>query len=893
MLGNTISHYEITEKLGQGGMGEVHRARDTKLARDVALKILPDAFAHDTDRIARFTREAQTLAALNHPNIAQIYGIIETPELQEGEAGGVHMHALVMELVEGEDLAQRLSRGPVPLLEALPLVQQIAKALEAAHEADIVHRDLKPANIMVRADGTLKVLDFGLARAVDPAGVSGEKDLMNSPTLSIPVTQIGTLLGTAAYMSPEQACGRGVDRRADIWAFGAVFFEMLVGKPLYEGRTTSEILAQVIEREPDLSRLPAGTPPWVRQLIRRCLTKNAQKRLRDIGDARIAVEEQLANPAALEAEEDAAIPTARQKWPVLLLWLFGGLAIGALVTGITLWYLGPPGPLQATMRFSAVTNFTGIDAEPSFSPDGRSVTFLSNRGGSFDIWVSLVAGGSPVRITNDSSFKARPHWSPDGSKISYIQLNESGLWDVWVVPALGGTPRKLLNNANDSAWSPDGRSLTYADFSTRTIWVCDATGSNARQLTQSEDTAWHLQPAYSHDGTKIAFVRRTNGPRGELASVDVATGRVERITGDGALAVSPVWSADNQYVYFASSRGGSINLWKVAARGGSPVQITAGRGDDSYLDVSADGRKIVFESQRSVKNLLEAEVDSATEAGRRWLTTDAARGTLAPVYSPDGRRIAYFTYRNGAENESIWMMNADGSNPVQLVADTLLNIFPRWTLDGQSLIFTSRRPDNRAYQILRRLNLSDAVPAELPVEPGDSTWGDVGLEGRLVFRGKNGQVQIFDPRENKTESLNTIRGGFLHWAPDGRHISSVVSARYPYDKEAGVWVYDSRGGAAHHVFDGWVVYHAWSGADEIFVVEGRPDLSAILWRVFLDGTPAVRTRAILRLNFALVDVGSPLAGSPLRFDVHPDRRHIVMEAFRFQESDISMIENMR
>ncbi len=359
------------------------------------------------------------------------------------------------------------------------------------------------------------------------------------------------------------------------------------------------------------------------------------------------------------------------------------------------------------------------------------------------------------------------------------------------------------------------------------------------------------------------------------------------------MVLSPAWSADNRFIYFASTRGGTMNLWKISARGGSPVPITAGRGDDSELDLSADGQKIVFASQRSATNLLEVEVDSTTETGRRWLTTDASRGTFAPAYSPDGRHIAYFTNRKGAENETIWAMDADGSNPVKLVEDSYINVFPRWTPDGQSLVFTARHRGIESSRILRRLSLSGTVPAELPLEPSESTWGDVEPDGRLVLRGANGKVQVFDPADNKVQTLDTDRGSAIRSSPDGRHFAILRAPRQPGDTEAGVWLYDLKGEAPRQIFRGWATNHAWAGASELFVVEGKPDLSAILWRVRLDGSPPMQTRTALRLNFALPDVSAPSAANYFRFDVHPDHKRIVVEAFRFQESDISMIENIR
>ena len=881
MVGQTFSHYRVTAKLGEGGMGEVYRATDTRLSRDVAIKVLPTTFATNAQSMARFEREAQLLASLNHPGIASVFGL----EVSDGVRG------LVMELVEGPTLADRLRQGPIRLEEALPIAKQIAEALEFAHERGIIHRDLKPANVKVSSDGSVKLLDFGLAKAI--AGDPTASDISNSPTITIAATQAGIILGTAAYMSPEQARGKPTDRRADIWAFGVLLFEMLSGQPLYAGETTSDILARVIEREPDLGKLPSGAPAAIRELIRKCLTKNPRQRLRDIGDARLAIEDHLANPSAEPQMAGTAMPGSRPARTRQMLWLLGGLMLGGVLAGAAFWKLRPATSAQPMMHFSAVTNFTGVDAQPSFSPDGRSVAFLSNRGSQFDIWVGLVTGGSPVRITNDPNMKARPHWSPDGSKIAYARLNESGIWDIWTVPALGGTSRKVVNGATDANWSPDGASLAYANTSTGTIWICDAMGSAARELTQLEGKTAHIQPAFSRDQKRVAFVRKGAGPYSELAWIDIASKHVEHITADKALAVSPLWSADNQFVYFSSTRGGTMNIWKVAARGGTPEQITAGRGDDAELDLSSDGRKIVFASHRLGINLMEVVVDSSTETGRKWLTTDASRGTLSPSYSPDGRRIAYFTNRKGAENESIWMMEEDGSNPVKLVEDSYLNVFPRWTSDGQSLIFTARHPGIGSSRILRRLSLSGTVPEDLPLEIAESSWGDTGPGGLIVFRGTDGKVQVFDPKDKKTQTLGGIRGGLFSWSKDGRHIASLVSPRHAGDPDSGLWIFDSHGETPRQLFRGWVAYYDWAGSDEIFVLEGKPDLSAVLWRVRLDGSPPVRTGTALQLRLSLPEIGVEAGAGYARFNVHPDRKRIIIEAFRFQESDISMIENIR
>src|SRR5882724_10962236 len=344
------------------------------------------------------------------------------------------------------------------------------------------------------------------------------------------------------------------------------------------------------------------------------------------------------------------------------------------------------------------------------------------------------------------------------------------------------------------------------------------------------------------------------------------------------MVLSPAWSADNRFIYFASTRGGTMNLWKISARGGSPVPITAGRGDDSELDLSADGQKIVFASQRSATNLLEVEVDSTTETGRRWLTTDASRGTLAPAYSPDGRHIAYFTNRKGAENETIWAMDADGSNPVKLVEDSYINVFPRWTPDGQSLVFTARHRGIESSRILRRLSLSGTVPAELPLEPSESTWGDVEPDGRLVLRGANGKVQVFDPADNKVQTLDTDRGSAIRSSPDGRHFAILRAPREPGDTEAGVWVYDLKGEAPRQIFRGWATNHAWAGASELFVVEGKSDRSPAQFRPF--GCQRTQRRKLFSIRCSSRSQAHRCRSVPLPGIRHQhDRKHPIAEEF--------------
>ncbi len=424
--GSRLGVYEITAPIGEGGMGQVFRARDTKLDRQVAIKILPEAFAHDADRLARFTREAKTLASLNHPNIAAIYGLEESAGIT----------ALVMELVEGDTLADRLvrlkadtteggnakpvvsgfSRTGIPIDEALAIAKQIADALEAAHEQGIVHRDLKPANIKVRADGTVKVLDFGLAKAMDPAGTSSA-DAMNSPTLSVHGTMQGVILGTAAYMAPEQARGKTVDKRADIWAFGVVLYEMLTGRAAFAGDTITDIIAALVSREPDWTALPAATPETIRRLLARCLEKDPKRRLRDIGDVRFELEGNHAMPPATSAT------STPRPW----LWMAAALvfAVTTIALAVTSWRGGGNASTADSFEL-AIAPPAGAEfhlgdnlGNVILSPDGTTIAFVAATSKATTLWLRSLAtdDARPLPGTEGAFI---PFWSPDGRRIGFF-----------------------------------------------------------------------------------------------------------------------------------------------------------------------------------------------------------------------------------------------------------------------------------------------------------------------------------------------------------------------------------------------------------------------------------------------------------------------------------------
>jgi eukaryotic-like serine/threonine-protein kinase len=402
MIGSKVAHFEITALLGSGGMGEVYRATDTRLGRSVAIKVLPEAFTYDADRLARFEREARVLASLNHSNIAAIHGLEES----SGRS------LLVMELVEGETLADRIARGPIPIDEALPIAKQICEALESAHEKGIIHRDLKPANIKITPDGKVKVLDFGLAKAFE--GETTNANLSKSPTLSMAATNAGLILGTAAYMSPEQAKGRAVDKRTDIFAVGSVLFEMLTGHPPFDGEDVGEILARVIEREPDWSKLPAKTQPRIRELLRLCLEKDPKKRRRDAGDLRIDIELALSEPGAV------LLPVAAKDSRLTWIVAFAAAALVAAVLAVpAVRHLG-----ETTLPETRVDIVTPATSDPmsfAISPDGRQLTFVSSGDGQPRLWLRPLdkSTAQPLAGTEGATF---PFWSPDSRSIGFLPM---------------------------------------------------------------------------------------------------------------------------------------------------------------------------------------------------------------------------------------------------------------------------------------------------------------------------------------------------------------------------------------------------------------------------------------------------------------------------------------
>jgi serine/threonine protein kinase len=603
-------------------MGEVYSARDTKLNRLVAIKVLLPAVASDPDRLARFSREAQLLASLNHPHIAQIYGF-ET-------AGGVN--ALVMELVDGPTLADRIAHGSIPIAEALVIATQIAEALAAAHAQGIIHRDLKPANIKVRPDGTVKMLDFGLAKAID----STSDDSADARRLTAPgvlATEAGVIVGTAAYMSPEQVRGVAVDKGADIWAFGCVLYEMLTAQRAFPGETISDTIAAVLDREPDVRALPADTPTSVRHLLRRCLDKSLQQRLGDIADARVELEALVAPP--------------RNSRPAYRVAGLNVLALLVAAAGIGVFYsTRPPAPVTSPSEYTQLTNFTDSATAPSLSPDGRMVAFKRGEDSflsSGDIYVKPLPDGEAVNLTTEPARRYGPVFTADGSRIAYTQVT-AGSWDTWTVPVFGGQPTRFLPNASGLTWIADHRVL-FSEIKTGLhMGIVTATESRAesREIYIQRDE--HAMAHYSHlspNGQSILVV--------EMSGVHAFTERCRLVPFDGSSSgrlVGPqgtclagAWAPDGRWMYFSAVVGGSAHIWRQKFPDGVPEQITFGPTEEEGIALAADGRSFVTSvgTRRSAIWIRDA-------AGERAIVAEGY--ALVPRLSRDGTRVFYLLVRD-------------------------------------------------------------------------------------------------------------------------------------------------------------------------------------------------------------------------------------------------------
>ena len=776
--GTRIGPYEVTAPLGEGGMGVVYRATDAKLKREVAIKVLPEAFGADADRLARFEREAQVLAQLHHPNIASVFGL----EVADG------LRALVMELVPGEDLAERLKRGPLPLDEALAVARQIAEALEDAHEKGIVHRDLKPANVKVTPEGKVKVLDFGLAKALEPAAGSSP-NLTSSPTLTGRATQMGVVLGTAAYMAPEQARGKAVDRRADIWAFGAVLYELLSGQRALKGEEVPDVLAAVLRQEIDWAALPVETPPGVRLLLERCLDRDVKQRLRDIGEARVALSA-VGSSGAARASTSSPLPRASGGSGRRLRVAAAGLALAAAAGGIGWWGAARARSSSPGMPIAndvvRVTSDAGLTTDPAVSPTGALLAYASDRGGAnLNIWVQPLPSGQAVQVTRDDADARSPAFSPDGTRIVFRSERDGG--GIYVVPALGGIERLVAPKGLRPRFSPDGKRIAFTTGgrgSRSELWVVDEAGGTSRQLVPG--FRWLEGATWSPDGSAIAFAGLSDTSSEEdWHLVDVSTGEASpmqaaAVLKAAGLPVSPPSIFTSGGIVFSAPSGDSESLWSVGVasdgrRVTGPVRrLTAGTGLDGSPAVAPGpgGRQLYFASLDRRANLVRVPVGpgGTAPAGDVQLLTDAAARDEWPSVSADGKTLVFLSNRRSSR--AAWLKSLETREELPLPeAAGRSNVSP----DGKSVAYATEVEGRRALAI-RPVGGGEARSFPLDVR---LVW-DWPVPSLLVTGGPggdNGKLHALDLDTGKLRPLLSGATGQYYGhgrlSPDGRWMSAM------------------------------------------------------------------------------------------------------------------------
>ena len=674
-------------------MGEVYRATDTKLKRQVAIKILPPSVAADHDRLARFQREAEVLASLNHPNIAGIYGL--------EESGAT---ALVMELVEGEDLSAIIARGPIPLAEALAIARQIADALEAAHEQGIVHRDLKPANVMVRPDGTVKVLDFGLAKVLAPEGATTSAGAMNAPTLTRNASEMGVILGTVAYMAPEQARGKPVDRRADIWAFGCVLYELVTGRRAFDGEDTADVLARLIEREPDWNALSAKTPADVRRLLMRCLTKDAKGRLRDIGEARFTLDEVLARGSSAAIAVTLQAGARPRTWLRALPW---GLAI-ALGTIVMLPYLRAPDarrarPIHVEINLPAdVEFFSG----PSLSADGRKLAFVGGRQGTRQIYTRSL-DEMAVRPVAGTDTAVSVALSPDGAAAAFL-TNDTRLKRVVLA---NGVVEPLADGASiysGPAWV--GESIVFSRGASLALRSRDGAEQELAKIDAAAGEVSLSWPTPVAGERTVLFVSRRRSPSGMQSRVEAvpATGGPRRVVLEGAEQV--VFASADRILF---ERGGVLYVAPFNGAGaettGVPVRLaeTAAKGSNggSAAAVAPSGALLI-----ASPSVLASRLVFVSMTGVERPVRGASRGYLNPRVSPDGRLVAF------TDAGRIWTLDPERNAFTQVTASSEPMVgFSIWSPDGKRIYYSSA--EGIRYQSADGEGTSTLLPNTVP---GDS-----------------------------------------------------------------------------------------------------------------------------------------------------------------------------
>lgn len=854
--GSRFGPYEVAALLGVGGMGEVFRARDMRLNRDVAIKVLPAFGGDDAGRRARFLQEARTASALKHPNIVTLHDILS----EDGR------DALVMEYVEGRTLEEKIAGRGLPLPEALHYAIQISRALTAAHAAGVVHRDVKPGNIMVtgREPGTVTVLDFGVSK------FTSTEPEADRPGMT--ATGEGRLVGTVAYMSPEQAEGRTVDARSDIFSFGVVLCEMLTGRKVFLREATASTLA-AIERD-EVEPVP-GIPERLQTLLSRCLQKDPGRRVQYMAEVQVLLEEILEEVEG----QPSKLRTASRHWKT---WTAAG------VIAVAGWLaLGRNGSAVA-MTVRPIT-YAGAAAEPSMSPDGKQVAFTSNgeKQDNYDIYIKGVDSSAPKRLTTNPAVDALPAWSPDGRQIAFLRASSPTSRELLLISPLGGAERKLADLSQGvnpaswwtaPAWTPDSRSVAVRD-ETAIVLVSTQTGEKRKLTSPPDGWTGDSQPAFSPDGGTLAFARIRNGPTQDIFLAPVSeAAKVHQLTHDNIAIEGLAWTPDAREIVFSSSRGADRTLWRISASGGDAQQVPGVGPFASEPDIARHGQRAAFVRTTVRKSFWRLDLGPQALRSPPFLSSPPRRLVIssrtdnAPILSPDGRHIAFFSNRSGTQE--VWVCDSHGANAVQLTSLGFARN-PYWSPDSARIVFEGR-PEGR----------------------------------NLLF--------VIAAGGGARRQLTSVEGYFPSWSRDGHWIyfyartsGAIETWKVPADGGNPVQLTKRGGGAAIESMDGKYVYYRKSqeiwkvpveGGEETLVTSERVNFMNY-WAIgnvgmYFTEPRTAEHQSLLKLfrfesgqstQFAVLDQPFPVRGA--RLSLPADGSWLLYDQVDRYESDIMLIEN--